>query len=347
MAVFMLNTDSVTSASESLNTISSEVKEIMSNVNSYDTSNDDDFDFDTAKSTIAANIEACATKISNTMNILKSVVSSHTNLQNGMKFESGEANPSDTGSSSSEGSSSWNDDGGAYGSGGSGGYGGSGGSGGGSGTTEPLPEEETDLLSTPLFKALIAAGLFSIVSEESLEDAIKDKATLVIKASQSGDKNKEYITLATEIAIANNIPVTFVDLDESGSLITTPSIYLVKNGEVLKTYRGYQSQETLEKMFEEYEETLNSTDTSEIDPNTTSSESENNIDSSTNSVVSGDIQSIVDDTMDDSYSDITENQTTQSNGVSSIIPQSSIDDSNIESESSLPDLNSNGSTLTL
>ena len=74
MTVFMLNTDSVTGSADSLNTIANNVKETKNSVSGYDTSNEDGFDFATAKTSIANNLDACATKVSNTMNVLKSVV---------------------------------------------------------------------------------------------------------------------------------------------------------------------------------------------------------------------------------------------------------------------------------
>ena len=52
MAVFMLNTDSVTVAAETLNTLATDVNSIISSVNGYSTSNDDGFAFDIAKSSM-------------------------------------------------------------------------------------------------------------------------------------------------------------------------------------------------------------------------------------------------------------------------------------------------------
>ena len=85
MSVFMLDTDSVTAVASTLDSLASQINSLSSSVSSYDTSCDE-FNFSGAKSVIAANIEACATKVSNTSSALNSVVSSHTTLQNGLKF---------------------------------------------------------------------------------------------------------------------------------------------------------------------------------------------------------------------------------------------------------------------
>ncbi len=287
MAVFMLNTDSVTVAAETLNTLATDVNSIISSVNGYSTSNDDGFAFDIAKSSIANNLEACKTKISNTMNAFKSVVSSHTNLQNSMKFgddasdESGnQDNPEDYG-----GAGDIDYSGGAGGYGGSGGYGGNGGSEG--------PTLTEDLFSSPYFMNLIASGLFNIIKEEELNEFINDKITLVIKANKDDENDAEYIKIATEIAMAYNIPLTFVNLDDSKN--ENPSILLVKNGEVLKTYSGYQTSETIKKMFEEYKDELTDTSQTEVEPLLNDeNQLENEELSSTNAVVTEEPQSLLD-----------------------------------------------------
>ena len=86
MAIFMLETDAVSSGATSLTSIASQITSIGSAVSGYDTTCED-FDFGSAKAAIASNIEACATKVTNTSNILNDVVTSHTTLQNSLKFE--------------------------------------------------------------------------------------------------------------------------------------------------------------------------------------------------------------------------------------------------------------------
>lgn len=85
MAVFKLDTDRVSSVSSSLQSIASQIRNIASSVSGYDTSCDE-FDFSSPKSVIASNIEACATKVSNTSTYLERVASRHSALQNSLKF---------------------------------------------------------------------------------------------------------------------------------------------------------------------------------------------------------------------------------------------------------------------
>ena len=82
----MLETDSVSAAASSLGNIASQISSLSSNVSGYDTSCEDGFDFAGAKSVIAGNIDACSTKVQNTISIMENVVSSHTSLQSSLQF---------------------------------------------------------------------------------------------------------------------------------------------------------------------------------------------------------------------------------------------------------------------
>ena len=107
MSIFMLETDAVTSASSSISSLISQVQAVASNVNSYDTSCEDGFDFASAKNVIAQNIDACGIKVQNTATVLDTVVNSHTQLQNNMKFSLGDSTSKATsGSTNSTNSSS-------------------------------------------------------------------------------------------------------------------------------------------------------------------------------------------------------------------------------------------------
>ena len=88
MSVFMLETGAVQSAADSLNSVVSELESLSSSVAGYDTSQEGEehFDFDGAKSVIAENIKAAAVKVQNTATVMNTVVESHTNLQNSMKY---------------------------------------------------------------------------------------------------------------------------------------------------------------------------------------------------------------------------------------------------------------------
>lgn len=128
MAVFMLETDALTSASSAISSLASQVNEVSSSINGYDTSCEDGFDFAGAKSVLASNVEACSTKITNTAAILENVVSAHTELQSSMKFDgSDNYSSSSTSTSGSSSSSDNSSSGGNYSGGGTSGGGSSGG----------------------------------------------------------------------------------------------------------------------------------------------------------------------------------------------------------------------------
>ena len=82
MAIFMLDCDSVTASASSVNSLVAQFSQIADSVNGYDTSCEDGFDFAGGKAAIAANIEACTTKVQNTVKLIEGAVSAHTTLQN-------------------------------------------------------------------------------------------------------------------------------------------------------------------------------------------------------------------------------------------------------------------------
>lgn len=100
MAIFMIETESVSSSGDSIKTISSELSSISSNVSGYDVNCEDNFNFAGAKQVIAHNIEACVAKMNNTSKLIETVVSAHNNLQSQLKFNK-EKNSEDTGKSGS------------------------------------------------------------------------------------------------------------------------------------------------------------------------------------------------------------------------------------------------------
>ena len=81
MSVFILETDSLMSASSSLQSLGSQVSNLVSSVEGYDVSCEDGFDFAGAKEAIAGNLDACTIKIQNTACVLENVCDSHTQLQ--------------------------------------------------------------------------------------------------------------------------------------------------------------------------------------------------------------------------------------------------------------------------
>ena len=86
MAIFMIETESVSSSGDSIKTISSELSSLSSNVSGYDVNCEDNFNFSGAKQVIAHNIEACSTKMNNTSKLIETVVSAHNSLQSKLKF---------------------------------------------------------------------------------------------------------------------------------------------------------------------------------------------------------------------------------------------------------------------
>lgn len=181
MSLFSLETSALDSASSSVQSLASQVRSISSNVSGYDTSCEDGFNFDSAKSVIASNIEACAVKMENTANLLETVSSSHTNLQNSMKFTPGGSGGGSNGSSgggsngSSGGSSNGSSGGGSNGSSGGGS---NGSSGGGGGYAPPVG------LATGVVPAIAP---MAPVSEKTEEEDVKNRVGVVdTKISSTG-----------------------------------------------------------------------------------------------------------------------------------------------------------------
>ncbi len=108
MSIFILECEAVTEVGSSLSSLVSQISDISSSVSGYDTSCEDGFDFSSAKSAIASNIEACSNKVRNTAQLLENVVSSHTALQGSLKFGENDGTnssvvPNSGGSSASSG----------------------------------------------------------------------------------------------------------------------------------------------------------------------------------------------------------------------------------------------------
>lgn len=96
MAIFMLDCDSVTSTASSINSLVTQFSQLADSVNGYDTSCEDGFDFAGGKAAIAANIDACTTKVQNTVKLVEGVVTSHTALQNSFTIDQNGSSSSET-----------------------------------------------------------------------------------------------------------------------------------------------------------------------------------------------------------------------------------------------------------
>ena len=198
MAVFMLETEALTSASSAISSLASQVNDVSSSINGYDTSCEDGFDFAGAKSVLASNVEACSTKITNTAVILENVVSAHTELQSSMKFDGSDnyssSSTSTNGSSSSSGSSS---SGGNYSGGGTsgGGYSGGGYSGGGSysgGSSSYSGGDYSGGYSGATVSGIAVSGLVTEKVKDSNKDKVKERTGAASsKDEKETDKNKE------------------------------------------------------------------------------------------------------------------------------------------------------------
>ena len=106
MAVFMLETEALTSASSAISSLASQVNDVSSSINGYDTSCEDGFDFSSVKAQMIANVEACVTKFKNTSIYADNVVSAHTSLQKSLTLAKTETNKTASSGYSSSSSSS-------------------------------------------------------------------------------------------------------------------------------------------------------------------------------------------------------------------------------------------------
>ena len=193
MAVFMLETEALTSASSAISSLASQVNDVSSSINGYDTSCEDGFDFAGAKSVLASNVEACSTKITNTAAILENVVSAHTELQSSMKFDGSDnyssSSTSTNGSSSSSGSSS---SGGNYSGGGTSGGGYSGGGSYSGVSSSYSGGDYSGGYSGAAVSGIAVSGLVTGKVKDSNKDKVKERTGAASsKDEKETDKNKE------------------------------------------------------------------------------------------------------------------------------------------------------------
>ena len=194
MAVFMLETEALTSASSAISSLASQVNDVSSSINGYDTSCEDGFDFAGAKSVLASNVEACSTKITNTAAILENVVSAHTELQSSMKFDGSDNYSSSSstltnGSSSSSGSSS---SGRNYSGGGTSGGGYSGGGSYSGGSSSYSGGDYSGGYSGAAVSGIAVSGLVTGKVKDSNKDKVKERTGAASsKDEKETDKNKE------------------------------------------------------------------------------------------------------------------------------------------------------------
>ena len=87
MNKFVLDCERVSQIGENITTTNTQMTEVASSVESYDTSESEEFDFSGAISAIASNLNMSAEKMQNTVILFNKVVEQHTSLQTSMKFE--------------------------------------------------------------------------------------------------------------------------------------------------------------------------------------------------------------------------------------------------------------------
>ncbi len=237
MTKFLLDTGAVDSIADSVKDISNNARDVMRSVSKYDVSNEDNFNFESAKDAISTNVQSAYIKFRLTNQYLKKVVTTHTELQ-----ESVSGGGTTTGAG-----------GGGYSGGGfSGGYYG-GSYGGGSGTT--FKEESVTSPSGTIFKVgtislavlkkLLEDGEFT---DETIEKLNKtNEKVLVITISKSDDNYKEKIELAKELSKVYDINLIVNEKEEKD---VETKLSIVKNGIVLASTTELTDIDAIKKMFD-------------------------------------------------------------------------------------------------
>lgn len=237
MTKFLLDTGAVDSIADSVKDISNNARDVMRSVSKYDVSNEDNFNFESAKDAISTNVQSAYIKFRLTNQYLKKVVTTHTELQ-----ESVSGGGTTTGAG-----------GGGYSGGGfSGGYYG-GSYGGGSGTT--FKEESVTSPSSTVFKVgtislavlkkLLEDGEFT---DETIEKLNKtNEKVLVITISKSDDNYKEKIELAKELSKVYDINLIVNEKEEKD---VETKLSIVKNGIVLASTTELTDIDAIKKMFD-------------------------------------------------------------------------------------------------
>ncbi len=216
MSKFSIDTDKVSSVASEVSNLSTSSSSVASSVSSYETQNEDGFDFAGAKGAIENNVDGMKVKVSNTSVLLDAVVGTHNGLQQSVS----EGN-STGGNANSYGSYSY-----------SGGYTSSGGSSGGSsvsgvsgygsaGAAASLGSKGKAILG--LEEIDVESGLNSLMVAdplaEGIESALKDNPSAYEKLLEELGKVKSDIgtaesTLNEELEVAlssNDIKKTDAD----------------------------------------------------------------------------------------------------------------------------------------
>ena len=203
MSVFTIDTSAVSSVADSINGLSSKASSISSSVSGYDTSNEDGFNFDSAKNAIENNIKGIENKISNTAKLLETVAGTHESIQNSV-------NGGDTNSTDTSDTAVSNVD--------SGGYGGS--SGGSSsrksstnGSVSTASEELNATASNLAFSTSVGDTLTGKLDDTSLPTVIENTTSSLITTSEGLGLNNLSAreTLIAELGATAGLAISTLD----------------------------------------------------------------------------------------------------------------------------------------
>ena len=237
MAKFVLETEAVEDAANSINTISKNSKDVVKSVEGYDIDSTE-FDFAGAKDAVETNVKGAYGKFKLTNNLLKSVVQTHTTLQESVSTSNTNANSTD--SSTYSGSNSY-----------SGGYtsGGENHSYGGSNTRASVPPAMGYEAPAAFdMAALISAGKIAEITEDAINKGLSDDYRIVIRVDKNDPNYKSYIETVYNYAKKYGIQVCVIYISDSEKDKTT-KVTLMKGSQELNAFDGVPTKEKMEKLF--------------------------------------------------------------------------------------------------
>lgn len=255
MSKFLIETSSVEAVADSLKDLFKSAKDTVRSVNRYDTSNDDGFDFASAKKAIETNIDAAYIKINLTSQYLTNVVNTHKELQESVS-KNGSVDPTSATSTTTTTTTS-NNNGTYNGYSNYSGYNGSTSSSSTPGTEVTNPEASADSqneyniesvsISPTILSELIKAGILTEDTIKKLNDT--EEIVMVLNIGKD-DRNKEkYVELAAMVAKEYNIQFIVNELDDDKKTILS-SVSLIKNGITLaKTYK-IDKEDAIRELFD-------------------------------------------------------------------------------------------------
>ena len=229
MSVFTIDTSAVSSVADSINGLSSKASSISSSVSGYDTSNEDGFNFDSAKNAIENNIKGIENKISNTAKLLETVAGTHESIQNSV-------NGGDTNSTDTSDTAVSNVD--------SGGYGGS--SGGSSsrksstnGSVSTASEELNATASNLAFSTSVGDTLTGKLDDTSLPTVIENTTSSLITTSEGLGLNNLSAreTLIAELGATAGLAISTLD-DRLDITLSSNNIKVVEPDDLMVISNG-------------------------------------------------------------------------------------------------------------